>query len=324
MFKNCLAIVMAASLVSGCDDKAPTAGSTGNSAAVAQPGVGNIAEFPGLDRACLVVVDMATVIAIGGNYTVGQIAQQLFKNSEGDAARWEKVQDTYIWRFEKFDPLTKAKVEGAIEFKVDDSPMAQSVRDNGDYCGPLLLRATRGIYDGSELDAQGVSGAILTAAKNLNDAGGLAALNPTSGASSSPVDGRGPIAQAVDLAWSVADQATRASMGNGTLENDDAPATTMPSAYLGVWAQSPSECEGSGRVEMTRGEILIENGAASIESVAERPGGHEIVATRGGGHGATDTFAFRKRDRALELTLTREDGRVEKSTLFPCPASEPR
>lgn len=150
---------------------------------------------PELDRACLVVEYMRTVSHIGGDYTVGQVTREMLRGSKTGTARWEAVQGGYIWHLEKFDPLTKQTTQLAIQFEPDSSPMGQSVKNDGNYCGPLVLRASRGLFDGQELEGHSVAEAIMSAVNTLKEEGGASGSNS---AAVEPVAPAEPIEQASD------------------------------------------------------------------------------------------------------------------------------
>lgn len=134
---------------------------------------------------------MRAVSYIGGDYTVGQVTREMLRGSKTGTARWETVQGGYIWHLEKFDPLTKQTSQFAIQFEPDTSPLGQSLKNDGNYCGPLVLRASRGLFDGQQLEGHPVAEAIMGAVNRLKEEGGssnsnAAAVEPV--ASAEPVD----------------------------------------------------------------------------------------------------------------------------------------
>ena len=150
---------------------------------------------PELDRACLVAEYMRTLTYIGGDYTVGQVTRQLLRGSETGTSRWETVQGGYIWHLDKFDPLTKRTRQLAIQFEPDTSSVGQSVKSSGNYCGPLVMRASRGMVDGQELDGHPVAEAIMNAVKTLKEETGGSGSNAGDVSASGPAE---PIDQASD------------------------------------------------------------------------------------------------------------------------------
>ncbi len=171
MLKYSTAILLALCLLPGCKEAPST--SNGENAAVpagrVAGSVDNIAEFPGLDRACLVVTNYSTVVAASDRFTLGEITRQMLKGSEAKTAQWEKIPNGYLWRVEKVDHMTKETNTMVLEFVADDSAAGQQLKA-GNLCGPTVMRASRAMLDGQQLEGHAVSLIVFSIVKQLTDA----------------------------------------------------------------------------------------------------------------------------------------------------------